>query len=70
MPSRWRHSTGLSEARDCHYVDPKQAEELTEELLQIGRMLNSMMDKAHLFCGESDYVVRDRCLMDTVETDD
>ena len=35
----------VDEACDCQYLDSKQAEELTEELMQIGRMLNSMMDK-------------------------
>ena len=49
----------LGEACDCHYVDPKQAGELAEELLQIGRMLNSLMDKAHSFCGQSHSVVRE-----------
>lgn len=49
----------LGEACDCHYVNLKQAEELTEELLQIGRMLNSMMEKAHLFCGQNHPVVRE-----------
>jgi four helix bundle protein len=39
----------LGEACDCHYVDPKQARGSTEELLQIGRMLNSMMDKKLIY---------------------
>lgn len=60
----------LGEACDCHYVNLKQAEELTEELLQIGRMLNAMMDKAHLFCGESHFVVREDARGYMVETDD
>ena len=49
----------IDEARDCHYMDQKQATELTEELMQIGRMLNSMMAKAHLFCGRDDNVIRE-----------
>jgi hypothetical protein len=32
---------------------------LTKELMQIGRMLNSMMIKAHLFCGQNDHVIRE-----------
>jgi len=40
----------LGEASDCHYVDFKRAEDLLVELQQIGRMLNSMMEKSHLFC--------------------
>jgi len=35
----------IDEALDCRYLDPKQAEKLTKELLQIGRMLNSMMTR-------------------------
>jgi len=49
----------VDEACDCQYLDSKQAKELTEELLQIGRMLNSMMDKANLFCAQSDGVMRE-----------
>jgi hypothetical protein len=60
----------LGEACDCHYVNPKQAEELMEELLQIGRMLNSMMDKASLFCGQSNHVIRDEPVEYLADTDD
>jgi four helix bundle protein len=52
----------IDEAVDCRYLGPKQAEELKEELLQIGRMLNllnSMIEKAHLFCGQSSHIIRD-----------
>ena len=49
----------IDEARDCQYIDQKQAAELTKELMQIGRMLNSMMIKAHLFCGQDDHVIRE-----------
>ena len=40
----------LGEACDCAYIDAKQASDLLAELQQIGRMLNSMMEKSHLFC--------------------
>jgi len=60
----------LGEACDCHYVNPKQAEELMEELLQIGRMLNSMMDKASLFCGQSNHVIREEPVEYLLNTDD
>jgi four helix bundle protein len=60
----------IDEALDYQYLDPKQAEKLMEELLQIGRMLNAMMDKAHLFCGESDFLVREDARGYMVETDD
>jgi len=49
----------IDEARNCHYIDQKLAAELTEELMQIGRMLNAMMVKAHLFCGQNEQVIRE-----------
>ena len=60
----------VDEAYDCQYLDSKQAEELTEELMQIGRMLNSMMDKADSFCGQSHSVVREDARGYMVESDD
>jgi hypothetical protein len=52
----------VDEACDCQYLDSKQAEELTEELIQIGRMLNSMMDKANQFCAQSNDVMREEAV--------
>lgn len=49
----------VDEAYDCQYLDSKQSEELTEELIQIGRMLNSMIEKAHLFCRQNNWAVHD-----------
>ncbi len=49
----------IDEARDCQYLDPKQAGELLEELMQIGWMLNSMIEKAHLFCGQNNCMIHD-----------
>ena len=49
----------IDEAYDCQYLDLKQTEELTAELMEVGRMLNSMIDKAHLFCGQSNHIIRD-----------
>ena len=60
----------LSEACDCQYLDPSQVEELTEELLQIGRMLHSMIEKAHLFCGQSGQVIREDTAEYLADTDD
>ena len=60
----------IDEACECQYLDPKKAEELTEELMQIGRMLNSMMVKAHLFCGQSYHVIREDVAEYMVQTDD
>jgi len=60
----------IDEALDCRYLDPKEAEKLTEELMQIGRMLNSMIEKAHLFCGQSSHIIRDETAEYLVDTDD
>jgi len=59
----------VDEAYGCRYLDPKKAEELTENLLQIGRMLNSMIEKAHLFCGQSQ-VIREDTVEYLVKTED
>jgi four helix bundle protein len=50
----------VDEACACHYLDSKKAEGLREELTQIGRMLNSMMDKAQLFCGQNNHIMREK----------
>jgi len=60
----------VDEACDCQYVDSKQAEELTEELMQIGRMLNSMMDKAHSFCAQNKWIIHDETVDYLADTDD
>jgi four helix bundle protein len=44
----------LDVAASCHYLSHDQTERLITELSQVGRMLNSMMGKANLFCGKSD----------------
>jgi len=42
----------IDSAQDCGYLTQLEASELNNELCQIGRMLNSMIDKADTFCGE------------------
>ena len=49
----------LDTAEDCGYVDSATVARLNEELDSIGRMLNSMIDKAHLFCGSSPEKIRE-----------
>ena len=49
----------IDEALDCGYLEPKEAEKLTEELMQVGRMLNSMANKANLFCRQNNDVIRE-----------
>ena len=43
-----RHWVG--EALDCGYMIPVEAEGLNSGLVEIGRMLNSMIEKADSFC--------------------
>ncbi|HEU4345354.1 MAG TPA: four helix bundle protein [Candidatus Binatia bacterium] len=50
----------LSEACSCGYIESPQAEALLAELEQIGRMLNSMMEKSHLFCNQKPNIIRDQ----------
>jgi four helix bundle protein len=38
-------------AEDCRYLNQAQAKRLNKALAEIGSMLNSMINKANLFCG-------------------
>jgi four helix bundle protein len=49
----------VSEAYDCRYIDSAQSEALLAELQQVGRMLNSMIEKSHLFCRQNQNVIRE-----------
>jgi four helix bundle protein len=60
----------IDEAYDCQYLNPKQKEELTGELMEVGRMVNSMIDKAHSFCGQSNHIIYDETVDYLVDTDD
>jgi four helix bundle protein len=44
----------VGEALDCTYLSPTEAGQLNSSLEEIGRMLNSMMEKADSFCGPAD----------------
>ena len=41
----------VGEALDCGYISPADASQLNSVLEEVGRMLNSMMEKADSFCG-------------------
>jgi four helix bundle protein len=59
----------IDTALDCGYLTESTRNGLIDELDQIGRMLQSMMDKSDLFCSKSAHQVRE----DTTEyfvTDD
>jgi four helix bundle protein len=49
----------VSEALDCGYISPADATQLNSGLEEIGRMLNSMMEKSDSFCGSPDGVLRE-----------
>lgn len=44
----------IAEALDCGYLSPVDAAELNSNLEEVGRMLNSMTEKADSFCGPLD----------------
>jgi len=49
----------VSEALDCGYISPSDAAQLSGGLEEIGRMLNSMIEKADSFCGSDAGQVRE-----------
>jgi four helix bundle protein len=49
----------VGEALDCGYISDADAGKLNSGLEEIGRMLNSMMEKADSFCGSPDRVLRE-----------
>ena len=49
----------VGEALDCGYVSAADATQLNSHLEEIGRMLNSMMERADSFCGSPDGVLRE-----------
>ncbi len=44
----------VAEALDCGYLSANEAADLNSDLEEIGRMLNSMMQKSDSFCGPLD----------------
>jgi len=49
----------VGEALDCAYIASSDAAKLNSDLEEIGRMLNSMIEKADSFCGPLDDALRD-----------
>ena len=50
----------VGEAADCKYITKEQENDLIEKLSEIGRMLNSMMNKADKFCSSDGIQPRNR----------
>ena len=49
----------IETALECGYIDDKTSVQLIQKCLEVGRMLNGMMDKADMFCGEPPRSVRE-----------
>ena len=60
----------IGTAMDCDYIDQKTNDQLVAKCLEIGRMLNGMMDKADMFCGEPPRGVREEAAVYFTESDD
>lgn len=63
-----QHWIGI--ALDCEYIDQNTHDQLIAKCLEIGRMLNGMMDKADMFCGEPPRSVREESVAYFTESDD
>ena len=59
----------IGTALDCNYIDQPTHDLLITKCLEIGRMLNGMMDKADLFCGEPPRTVREEAAVYFTEAD-
>lgn len=60
----------IGTALDCAYIDQKLHDQLIAKCLEIGRMLNGMMDKADMFCGEPPRGVREEAAVYFTEAND
>lgn len=63
-----QHWIGI--ALDCEYIDEKTNSQLVAKCLEIGRMLNGMIDKADMFCGEPPRTVREEAAGYFTDSDD
>jgi four helix bundle protein len=60
----------IETALECEYIDQKTSVQLMEKCLEVGRMLNSMMDKADIFCGEPPRTLREESAEYFTDSDD
>jgi four helix bundle protein len=49
----------IETALECDYIDQNASKVLIEKCLEIGRMLNGMMAKSEMFCGEPPRTLRE-----------
>ena len=59
----------IETALENDYIDQKTSVQLMQKCLEIGRMLNGMMDKADMFCGEPPRSVREESAEYFVDSD-
>ena len=60
----------IETALECGYIDEKTSANLIQKCLEIGRMLNGMLDKANMFCGEPPRTMRENAAVYYVESGD
>lgn len=60
----------LEIAFSCGYLSSEEKELLLADLLEIGRMLNPMMQKSELFCGSRPHLLHDTLSEYMIETED
>ncbi|NJN55460.1 MAG: four helix bundle protein [Anaerolineae bacterium] len=49
----------IDTAVDCGYITSQKASTLNEKCAEVGRLLNGMIAKSHLFCGRSSKSIRE-----------
>ncbi len=60
----------IETAFEENYIDQRTSTQLMQKCIEIGRMLNGMMDKADMFCGEPSRTVREEAALYLIELDD
>jgi len=59
----------IGEALDCGYISTIEADRLIAGLEEIGRMLNSMIEKAEAFCGHNESLLQESAPEYLIDTD-
>jgi four helix bundle protein len=60
----------IETAAECGYLKEEEVRSLNSELTEIGRMLNSMIEKVASFCGEPPFTLRESAVDYFTTTDD
>jgi four helix bundle protein len=60
----------IETALEEEYIDQKTSAQLMQKCIEIGRMLNGMMEKADMFCGEPPRTLREEAAVYLVESND